>query len=140
MELNDGSDISDWDYKPDLDLLPEPLFAKYLLMPVKAPNKTTGGIIIPDQATEVYDYKSFVCRVIKRGPGVGKHPRYKEQMDLADTDYPVVGDYVVLSNNFNPNRMNIGGISFLLVNEDSIGAVIPKERATADTLLAYKIL
>lgn len=139
-ELRNGMELQDWNYiPPDDKALPDPTFARYLLMPVQPPNVTKGGIIRPDQNIEGAEHHVYVARVIKRGPGVGEHPRYREQMKLGPHDYARVGDYVLFPK-FQVMRFKVGGVSFVIINEDEVRGILRKENVTAETLGAFSLL
>lgn len=140
VELRDGKEMQDWDYTPpDSAALPDPTFARYLLMPVQPPNVTKGGIIRPETSIEGSEHHIYVARVIKRGPGVGEHPRYREQMKLGPEDYARVGDYVLFPK-FQVMRFKVGGVWFVIINEDEVRGILRKEVVTAETLGAFSLL
>lgn len=87
----------------------QPLGKRILVEPVKKEEKTAGGLYIPDTAG---DKKPTQGTVIKLGTTKKEH-----------TFLVKVGD-VVFFKTYSPEEVEIEGITYLLLNEDDILAVV----------------
>lgn len=139
-ELSDGTKIADWDYEVDEKLLPMPTYARILVMLVRRPQRI-GKIIVPDRESDrqAHMYACFLGKVLKVGPGVGKHPMYKEQLELKPEHYPQVGDIAIFAKS-QVLKFEMAGVPLVLMNEDEPRALIKKKDVTAQMLGSYRSL
>lgn len=92
-----------------------PLSDKVLLQRVEAEAVTAGGIVLPDSAKE----KSSKGKVIEVGPGKLKDDGTRTQMQVKKGD-------IVLFESWGPKEIKLDGQEYLIVDENSIIAVIEK--------------
>jgi chaperonin GroES len=87
----------------------QPLGKRVLVEPVKKEEKTTGGLYIPDSAS---DKKSSQGTVIKLGRTTKEH-----KFNVTEGD-------VVFFKSYSPEEIEIDGKTYLLLNEEDILAVV----------------
>lgn len=102
---------------------------KILVMPVRPPTKSKGGILIPTTVQEVAGYLNYLGRVVALGTGAYKAERYAA-MGMKPADHPKVGDWV-----FYPIYQYVrlkmldkkrGTIRFIVINDDQVLGTAPK--------------
>jgi chaperonin GroES len=90
-----------------------PLADKVLLERVEASSVTAGGIVLPESAKE----KSSRGKVISVGPGKLKDDGSRSEMQVKKGD-------IVLFEGWSPKEVKIDSKEYLIVDENSIIAVI----------------
>jgi len=85
-----------------------PLSNRVVVEPIKAENKTAGGLIIPDSAKE----KSTTGKVMAVGSG-----RKDEPMTVA------VGD-TVMYGKYSGSELKVDGVEYTIMREDDIIAIL----------------
>jgi co-chaperonin GroES (HSP10) len=96
---------------------PKPQGYKILVRMHMLPEKTSGGIYLPENDKALHDTASIVAQVIAIGPDA-----YKNEGKF-DQPWCKVGDYIMLRT-FSGTRFKIGGEEFRLVNDDAVEAVV----------------
>ena len=91
----------------------KPLEDRIILKPMEAEEKTAGGIIIPDNATE----KPQKGEVIAVGPGKVTDKGQKIEVSLKKGDKVLYGKY-------SGTEVTIDGQDYLIVRESDVLAVI----------------
>src|SRR5690606_36339349 len=123
-----------------------------LLQPWRAPQKTRGGILLPDDVQDANEFMTYVFKVVALGPLAFTHPRLRggerhgrrrlrKERDLeCDAELavwregewtsfapgvqpPSPGDWVIVRK-FSGIRLNLNGVPLKLCNDDDILAVI----------------
>ncbi len=94
----------------------KPLGSRVVLKPRDNSKTTASGIIIPDTVSKE---KPEQGEVIAVGPGKTLENGQREQLDLK------VGD-IVLFSKYGPNNFQIDGHEYLVIEYDSVQAVIEK--------------
>lgn len=90
---------------------------KILLMPVKAPDKTQGGIIIPDSTRHDLQSITSLCRVLKVGPLAYSSEIYEGE------PWCKPGDFVLISRNTGL-KISYNGLPLIIASDSKIEAVI----------------
>jgi co-chaperonin GroES (HSP10) len=96
-----------------------PRLFRMVIMPLKAPIKSAGGILIPEATQEGNRWNQQLGRVAGVGPFVGKNRNYKDIGYDPEEDNLKVGDLCMFSAN-NPQRYTFEGANFVIVNDDAI--------------------
>ncbi len=91
----------------------KPLEDRVILKPMEAEQKTSGGIIIPDNAKE----KPQKGEVISVGPGKVNDKGQKIDMTLKKGDKVLYGKY-------SGTEVNIDGDEYLIVRESDVLAIL----------------
>jgi co-chaperonin GroES (HSP10) len=106
----------------------QPWGYRILVMPVRPPAKTKGGIIVPIVVQETQGYLNYIGRLVAVGTGAFKHQRYA-QMGMKPADHPKIGDWVFYPV-YQYNRLRMvtpkGEIRFVMMNDDQILGTAPK--------------
>ena len=89
-----------------------PLADRVLIRPLLAPEKSEGGIYIPDSARE----KQFVGEVVEVGPGRKLDDGTREQMDVVAGQTVIYSRYAVAD-------IELDGEEFAVVRESDILAI-----------------
>jgi chaperonin GroES len=92
------------------------------IMPMKAPEKTAGGVLMPDEAKDYNRHMNRVGVLIAKGPSCYHHPKF-ESLGLKPEDFPQIGDWVMYGQH-QPMRVEQRGQEFVIMNDDEILAVI----------------
>lgn len=124
MAPKTGAEV--FNYSPETDEFPEgsyfPRKNLCLIAPIKAQEKTAGGIILPGQAREAEQYLQSYGRVVVAGPHFYKLGALKD-----DPEPIAVGDFV----HFEPyaaKRIEIDGKTFYMIKDLDIHSRIdPKQ-------------
>ncbi len=107
--------------------LPQPAWWRILVLPVKPPKASRGGIIIPAQAREAEEHLQQLGRVAALGPLAGRSWKFaSDPLDylrilcgLPVRHMPAVGDWVVF-NRYTGQRMEYKGTRLILMNDDEL--------------------
>ena len=91
----------------------KPLEDRVILKPMEAEEKTSGGIIIPDNAKE----KPQKGEVIAVGPGKFSDKGQKISMTLKEGDKVLYGKY-------SGTEVSVDGTDYLIVRESDVLAVL----------------
>ena len=91
----------------------KPMEDRVLLKPMEAEKKTSGGIIIPDNAKE----KPQKGEIVAVGPGKTNDKGQKIEMTLKKGDKVLYGKY-------SGTEITIEGVDYLIVRESDVLAII----------------
>lgn len=116
----------------DIDALPIPLLWRVLIQPIHIPDKTDGGIMLPETLIARIEYLRCVGRVVAVGPLA-----YMDETKFgAETvaqmkagTFPVKKGAWVLFDQYAGAPVEINGQKFRRLNDDNIDAIIPKPEA-----------
>ncbi len=98
--------------------LPQPKGYKLLVVLPTQDNKTTGGIILPDQTKDIEKTASIVGQVIAMG-----ETSYADQDKFPFGPYCKPLDWVIFRA-YSGTRFKIEGEEYRLINDDSVEAVV----------------
>ena len=98
--------------------VPIPTGYQVLLMPIKMEEKTSGGIIIPEESRAVRDIAGICFYVLSMGDEA-----YSRIIGNDYEPYCRVDDFVVL-HAYTGTRLIVDRVEYRLVNDDSIKAVV----------------
>jgi len=106
----------------------------FVVMPMMPPQKTKGGLILPDEAKDFSEYQNRVGRVVDIGPYCYNHPKYAAVgMKVQDQLKQIKrGDWVMFGQH-QPFRIEQNGVKLIIMNDDEIIAKI----ANPDSFKAY---
>jgi chaperonin GroES len=99
----------------------QPTEFKVLVHPKEVDEKTTGGIIIPEQSKEREQYAQQEGELIAVSPLAFT---YQDWPTDNVTGYPRVGDTVLFAKYSGAKVTGMDGVEYRLVNDKDIGAVI----------------
>lgn len=105
-----------------LDKLPAPTGYRLLVAAIKVQDKTSGGVILPDDMKNREQTASIVGLVLKAGPDA-----YKDTGKFPTGAYCKEGDFI-LFNAYSGTRFTIDGEEFRLMNDDTVEATIADPR------------
>jgi len=84
----DRDDVSIEDTRGNIDVRYRPTGYGLLIMPITPPEKTKGGIYVPQTVNDVNEARTNVGRIVRIGPAAYKAERFN------DWEIPNLGDYV----------------------------------------------
>ena len=103
--------------------LPKPETWRVLILPLRAPEKTEGGLWLPDESRDAHDYLCFVGQIVDMGQLCYTNSRYG---GLPRDRFPQVGDFVLYSKHV-PVRVEMeNGLKLVMMNDEHILATVPK--------------
>lgn len=102
-----------------LDILPEPVGPKILIVTPTIEEKTTGGIIKPVSAVHREEVASTVGMVVKIGPDA-----FKDEKRFPSGPWCKVGDFVI-TRAYSGTRGAVKGKEFRIIYDDQIDGVAP---------------
>lgn len=114
------------DPKTDPDMI-KPVGWRVLVFPLEPPERTKGGLIMPDESKQNFEYLSYVGEVIAMGPSCYKHPKFLKEYGGGEP-WCKVGDWVAFGR-YAGQDVRINGNRVRLVNDDEILGVAPNPRA-----------
>lgn len=106
----------------EAEQLPQPSGYKLLITIPDVEEKTTGGVIKPDQIVEEETIASVVGFVARMGPDA-----YTDKKRFPSGPWCREGDFV-LFRAFQGTRVKIHGMEFRLINDDTVEAVVEDPR------------
>lgn len=98
--------------------LPQPLYWRVMVMPIKPVEKTKSGIYLPSDAMKAQEYNGCSGKIVAMGGCATKSDRFE-----GETNLPKVGDYV-LYGKYAGQKITYKGVKFSLLNDDEILAVV----------------
>lgn len=104
--------------------LPQPLFWRVMVMPVKPREVSKGGIVLARQNVEAQEILNFVGKVVSLGPVAGVHERLGGDGTNPPAGFPKVGDHVIFGRHAG-QRLLYRGVKLILVNDDELLGVVP---------------
>lgn len=108
---------------PDPKNPPIPIGWRVLVRPLPISEKTSGGIILTEQAHDDMQKTQCLARVLDLGPLAYTRPDMRDEFDSA-TPWCKVGD-IVLIGKFSGLRVRYGDVKLAILNDDQIIAIIP---------------
>ena len=113
----------DQDWLDSLDLTPpkdlgEPTLWRVYIMPLPAPEKTAGGILLPGQSQEAQRWAQYIGKIVAMGPLCWKAKMYEAFKD-EKLDFPAIGDLVIFAKNA-PMRFEKDRKRIVCINDDEI--------------------
>lgn len=103
---------------PDPKDPPIPIGWRVLVRPLPVSEKTSGGIILTEQAHDDMQKTQCLARVLSMGSVAYTRP------DMGDKPWCKVGD-IVLIGKFSGLRVRYGDVKLAILNDDQIIAIIP---------------
>lgn len=135
IETTANMDKDGWFNSPNTEIpkrgLMKPWGYKVLVMPVRAPTISKGGIFIPITVQEAQGYLNYFGRVAALGRGAFKAKRFAD-LGMTAKDHPQVGDWVFypvyqyLRLKMGRTAKQGGDIRFVMMNDDQILGTAPK--------------
>jgi co-chaperonin GroES (HSP10) len=96
--------------------IPSPQLWRMLVAPIKPRRESKGGIVLPDEALDAEATLTYIGKVVKCGPLVGKKPEWPEGgYDIKPGDWVVFGRHA-------GQRFEFKGVKLLLIDDDAIMA------------------
>lgn len=97
--------------------LPEPMYWRLLVMPVRPRKVSRGGILIAESAMEAEGHLNYIGKVVAMGGCCGKHKKYE-----GETKEVKVGSWVIYSR-YAGQRIEYKGVKLLFINDDEVLAL-----------------
>jgi chaperonin GroES len=96
--------------------IPEPQLWRMLVAPVRPRRESKGGIILAEETVDAQDILTYLGKVVKCGPLVGKKPEWPAgSYDIKPGDWVVFGRYA-------GQKFEFKGVKLLLIDDDAIMA------------------
>lgn len=111
---NDPSDLEE----SAIDRLPKPTGYRMLIIPYYPPEKTKGGVYVPDQVRDREAFATVAAYVVKVGPDA-----YKDEQKFPSGPWCSEKDWVLIGR-YAGNRFKVDGLEVRLINDDNIIATI----------------
>lgn len=111
-----------------LNQIPNPTGYRIILAPISIEQETVSSIILTRDTQKAAETTRFIAKVLKMGPLVYKHDKYKEHPNATAVPWCKVGDIVSIGQ-YTGSQLpckNAKGESYILkvVNDDEIVTVI----------------
>lgn len=100
----------------------EPIGARVVVQRFEDSKETKSGIIIPENAKQKKHHRGWVRAV---GPGLKDTEGNRVPMEVA------VGDFVIF-NHFANAEFDVGGTTYVVMNEDDILGIVKKRKVRID--------
>ena len=100
--------------RKEMDKLPKPTGWRLLVLPVRAKQKTKGGVLLTDKAVEDSQLTTTVAMVLATGPDA-----YKDKDKFPSGSWCKQGDWVVFGR-YSGSRLRIEGGEVRILNDDEI--------------------
>lgn len=107
---------------------PLPVGWRILVLPKPVEQRTSGGIILPDEAKDVTQYATQVCYVVAVGPDA-----YKDPSKFHTGPWCKEGDWVLVAK-YAGSKFVFEATEFKIFNDDEIIAVV----STPKSVKPYK--
>ena len=106
-----------------LERLPQPTGYRMLIIPYFPPQKTQGGLYVPDQVRDREAFATVAAYVVKLGPDA-----YQDQQKFPTGPWCSQKDWVLIGR-YAGNRFKVEGLEVRIINDDNIIATIldPKD-------------
>lgn len=105
------------------EALPEPTGYHILVVIPKVETTTAGGIMVPDDTKDQQQHASIIAYVAKLGPDA-----YEDRDKFPGGAWCSVGDYVLIKS-YDGNRLEVDGVEFRILNDDTVLGVAPDPSA-----------
>jgi co-chaperonin GroES (HSP10) len=119
--------LDDDDYLEDFEITPNWFEGfvfpwRMLVVPVRPPQKSKGGIVIATQTQTNFEYLNYIGKVVAVGELAGKHKRFTGRDDgSAWRGAPEIGDYVIYGKYSGAGqKMKYKGVTLIPLNDDEI--------------------
>ena len=101
-----------------LERLPNPTGYRMLIIPYYPPERTKGGVFVPDQVRDREAFATVAAYVVKLGPDAYKdEQKFPTGPWCAEKDWVLIGRYA-------GNRFKVEGLEVRVINDDNIIATI----------------
>lgn len=101
----------------------EPTLWRMIVMPLTAPEKSAGGIMLPASSQDAQVWAQYIGVIVAMGELCWKAPQYKQFDDYDKIEWPKVGDLVMFAKQA-PFRFEKDGRKFVMVNDNEVLAKI----------------
>jgi co-chaperonin GroES (HSP10) len=101
-----------------LDRMPDPTGWRLMILPYRGKNRTSGGVLLPDQVVDNSQLATVVGYVLKTGPLC-----YADTAKFPDGPWCKAGDWVIFAR-YAGSRFRIDGGEVRVLNDDEIIATI----------------
>jgi co-chaperonin GroES (HSP10) len=118
--MNDSTVFPE-DFRVDL---PQPLFWRMLIAPVRPKEVSKGGIVIPVQNQETQEILNCIGTVVALGPMAGAHERLGGDGVTPHNSFPKIGDTVVYGRHAG-QHLRHKGIRLIIINDDELLTTVP---------------
>lgn len=117
------NNIIGWDEDNELpanfyEEMPQPLYWRVIVMPVKPKEVSKGGIVLPQTTQEAQQYLTYIGKIVAVGSLAFKDQRLRDEEKI-----PKVGDYVIYGR-YAGQVILYKEVRLLCVNDDEILAVV----------------
>lgn len=96
------------------DELPQPMYWRMLVMPVRPQEKSKGGIVIASAAQDAQEHLNYIGKVVAVGGCCGKHKKFEGEEKVVG-----VGDWVLYSR-YAGQKVEYKGLKMLFINDDEV--------------------
>jgi len=103
--------------------LPDPTGYHILVVIPEVESTTSRGIVIPDSTKDQHQHASIIAYVAKIGPDA-----YEDAVKFPSGVWCKVGDYVLIKS-YDGNRLEVEGVEFRILNDDTVLGVVPDPAA-----------
>ena len=97
-----------------IERLPQPVGYRLLVIPYYMPQKTKGGVIIPDATRDRESFATVAAYVVKLGPDA-----YKDEQKFPTGPWCGEKSWVLMGR-YAGNRFKVDGLEVRLINDDNI--------------------
>jgi co-chaperonin GroES (HSP10) len=123
MTLSKGEKYLKDNYDMELPVFAGKIFKYHVVvMPMMAPDKTSGGIILASESQDYNEHQNRVGIVVEVGPSCYKASKFK-QLGIGPKDFPKRGDWV-LYGQYTPMKVEQKGVKLAIMNDDDLLGVI----------------
>lgn len=129
-EIPSGDEIAPEDY-------PTPTGWRILVEPIRIEEKTSGGIVLPNQAVEAKEHLRYIGRVVAMGPLCYQHQKFRDA-DGAAVKWCEIGDHIAYGAYAGQevkirNKSGDKYVGLKLLNDDEVLCVLPNP----DSVMIY---
>jgi len=104
---------------PAAEILPVIKGWRLLVRPAFTPDKTEGGIVLPDSYRDREDHGQIMGRVLAMGDLC-----YTREDMLQAGPWCEIGDYILFGK-YEGKRVEVADVKLLILNDDNVLAVVP---------------
>jgi len=108
--------------KKDIEKVPQPTGYRLVLFPLKLEGKTSGGVLLTDQAIEQASVATNICKVIAVGPDA-----YQDKNKFPNGPWCKKDDWIIITK-YAGSRLSIDGGELRIINDDEVLAVVEDPR------------
>ena len=102
--------------------LPDPVGFRLLIAIPKKDQKTSGGVLLPEDMRKREESASMVGMVLKVGPDA-----YRDVARFPSGPWCKVGDFIVMRS-YSGTRLDVHGQEFRIINDDSVEGIVQDPR------------